>query len=264
MNNTELSGVSVLVTRPVGQAEPLCQLIQQRGGTTTVFPLLVITPPSNPALAQQQLNQLGSYDLVIFISANAVYQAWPLIIKAGGIPNTVRVAAVGKATASALLAQGQPVDLMPTEDFSSEGLLALAALQTVTGQQILVVRGEGGKETLANVLRERGATVNYAQVYRREPPQASLAGVQTQAIAKPINIITISSGESMHNLAELARQQQQEWVFSTTLLLVHPRHRAQAKQLGFKLTPQIADNASDEAMVAALCHWQQQHVTSIQ
>ncbi len=258
MSSNELTGVSVLVTRPAGQTESLCQMIQQRGGITTVFPLLVITPPSDPALAQQQINQLGSYDLVLFISANAVYQSWPLITKAGGIPGTVVVAAVGKATANAIIANGQRVDLMPSQDFSSEGLLALESLQSIAGKRVLIIRGEGGKEILANVLRQRDATVEYAQVYRREPPLRSLATIQPMHSTNPIDLITISSGESLHNLAELACQQQQEWVFSTTLLVVHPRHSAQAAQLGFKLTPQIADNATDEAMVAAMCRWYQQ------
>jgi uroporphyrinogen-III synthase len=262
MRRTELSGVSVLVTRPAGQTETLCQLIEQHGGTAIPFPLMVITPPSNPVLAQQQINPLATYDLVIFISANAVIQSWPLITQAGGIPNTVHVAAVGKATAKALLAHGQPVALMPTQDFSSEGLLALEALQSVTGKHVLIVRGEGGKETLARVLRTRGAAVEYAQVYRREPPQASLAAISINHATPPIDLITISSGEALHNLATLARQQQQEWVFSTTLVVAHPRHAAQATPLGFKLTPQIADNATDEAMVTAMCRWRQLHAAS--
>ncbi len=248
----ELTGWRVLVTRPHDQAAPLCGLVRQLGGETIQLPLLTILPTQHRQKAQQLLSQLASYPWLIFISANAVYQGWPFIQEAGGIPNTMRIATVGKATAKAVSALGGQVALVPTQDYSSEGLLAMPELQRVQGQRFLIMRGEGGKETLANVLRSRGAQVDYAEVYRRERPPIELAQL-VDAQGKPkIDVIAISSAEALSYLAELIRSQAAGWLLEIPLVVVHPRQIELARQLGFTLTPQVADNASDEAVVAAL------------
>jgi uroporphyrinogen-III synthase len=248
----ELSGWRVLVTRPQEQAAPLCERIQQHGGAAIRLPLLVISPSRHPQRARLLFSQLASYQWLIFISANAVYQGWPYVRQFGGIPPNLHIAAVGKATANAVVAQGGKVDVMPSQDFSSEGLLALPELQAVQGQRFLIVRGEGGKETLANVLRQRGAAVDYAEVYQRDRPAVQLSQLLDKRGAPGIDVIAISSGEALQYLAELAQAQQSSWLFDLPLVVVHARQITLAKQLGFTLTPQVADNASDAAVVATL------------
>ena len=252
MRPNELNGWRVLVTRPQDQAAALCRLIQQKSGKAFQLPLLTILPTQHPQLAQQLFGQLATYSWLIFISANAVYQGWPYIQAAGGVPTDLRIATVGKATANAVAALGGHVALMPAQDFSSEGLLAMTEFQNVQGQHFLIVRGEGGKETLANVLRARGAKVDYAEVYRRERPTVDLSQLIDMQGKPSIDAIAISSAEALSYLAELIRDQLVNWLWELPLVVVHPRQVELARDLGFTLTPQVADNASDEAVVAAL------------
>lgn len=259
MSGGELAGWRVLVTRPQEQAAPLCQLIAAHGGAAHVFPLLEIHPAQDMQRARAAFMQLARYQWIIFISANAVYQGWPFIAAAGGLPATLQVAAVGKATANAILAQGGRVDLIPQSDYSSEGLLATSPMQTVQGQAVLIVRGEGGKETLAITLRARGAQVEYAEVYRRGMPDRDVT-VLCDASGKPvIDVISTSSGEALQHLGDMARAQHATWLFDLPLVVVHPRHVAVAKAAGFTRPPQVADNASDEAVVAAIIRAREQY-----
>ncbi|MBI3560858.1 MAG: uroporphyrinogen-III synthase [Gammaproteobacteria bacterium] len=252
MPSLELAGIRVLVTRPVGQAHGLCQGIESQGGQCRCLPLLTIVAPSDPRPAVETLAHLARYQWLIFISANAVYQGWPFIQAAGGLPPGIVVAAVGQATAAAIVAHRGRVDHVPEQDFSSEGLLALPALYAVAGQAVLIVRGEGGKETLATELRRRGARVDYAQVYRREAVAAHLGALCDAAGQAEVDIIAISSAEALRHLAALAQAQHQAWVMARPLVVVHPRQVGLAQSLGFTLTPQVADNASDEAVVQAI------------
>jgi uroporphyrinogen-III synthase len=150
-----LDGIGVLVTRPAHQAEGLCALIEARGGRAIRFPTLEIREPSDPALAEALLRTADSFDVLLFVSANAVDRA------AAHLPKGPRAAigAVGEATARALRTHGLEPSILPAGQWDSEGLLAAPALAEVHGRRVLIVRGEGGRPLLGEQLAARGAEV---------------------------------------------------------------------------------------------------------
>lgn len=190
-----LAGVAVVVTRPAAQNQALCQMIAAAGGEAHALPVLAIAGLAATSALRAQLGQLRSYQLAIFISANAVEYARQLL--ADTWPPPLSVAAVGKATARALMASGVQQVLQPTAGFNSESLLALPELQQVAGKKIIIFRGQGGRELLADSLRQRGAQVDYAEVYRRIRPEVSL---RTLLALPKVDFITATSNESLQNL----------------------------------------------------------------
>jgi len=82
---------------------------------------------------------------------------------------------------------------------TSEALLARSELQSVRSETVLILRGVGGRETLASVLRERGATVDYAECYRRSAPQLD-AGQQQLLRRAAFDAVCVNSAETLHNL----------------------------------------------------------------
>jgi uroporphyrinogen-III synthase len=174
----DLKGTHILVTRPGNQAENLCRLIEQHGGVAVRFPTLRIvgidtTLENHPyckSKATNSLPKLSKYHWLIFISANAVNFA----LKANGGKiaefETSQIAAIGQATAQELKSAGIRSVIIPERGINSESLLAMPQMQDVNDQDILIVRGQGGHEELANVLRSRGANVEYWEVYQRVIP----------------------------------------------------------------------------------------------
>lgn len=166
-----LAGYSVLVTRPLGQGIELCQAIQTRGGRAVMCPLQDIVPPADAAAIGRVWDAVQP-DWLVFVSVNAVaglQQLTGQLTKPG-----VRIAAVGAATARALAARGAAVDLCPSAGFNSEALLASAVWHAVAGHRMLIIRGQGGRELLAEQLSARGAQVEYLEVYRRVCAQRSV------------------------------------------------------------------------------------------
>ena len=112
--NKSLNDVRVLVTRPAHQAKNLCELLEKQGGVAIRFPTLAIAALENTQAIQAGLAQWMTYQWLIFISVNAVtmhsYYSVDDKIKKN---NSVRIAAIGKATAEALLLAGLSVDLLP-------------------------------------------------------------------------------------------------------------------------------------------------------
>lgn len=246
-----LSGVGVLVTRPVHQAELLCALIEAQGGRAWRLPSLAILngPADRSALAA-----LDDYDLAIFTSANAVDKALSLRAPAPWPPN-VRIAAVGAATAQALMARGLLEVLIAPPPYDSESLLTLPALQNVVGQRIVVLRGEGGREMLADTLRARGAHVDYCEVYRRVRPEIDTGPVVQAWQDGAIHVVTATSAQGLRNLLVMLGDTGAALLRATPLVVVNARMIQLAAELGFLHPPLVAEAASDEALVAALIAW---------
>lgn len=244
----EFQGRGVLVTRPASQAGALCRLIEQAGGRAIPFPAVEILPPDDPAPARRLLAQ--SWDLIIFVSRNAVKWAQPLAPN-GHLPSASRLAAVGQATAKALAAAGRTPDLVPISRFDSESLLALPELQDLSGQRVLIVRGEGGRPLLGDTLVERGAELAYAEVYRRALPETDPAPLLARW-RQDVQLATATSGEVLDNLVRLVGKEGLALLLATPLVVVSKRTAAKARRLGF-VHVEVAERAADEAIVSALC-----------
>ncbi len=244
----DLGGKGVLVTRPAAQAAGLCHLIEQAGGRAIPFPTIEILPSAHPEPARGLLAE--PWDLLIFVSRNAVEQALPLL-PATRLPSGPELGAVGAATAKALAEADRPPDLVPSEGYDSESLLALPRLADMRGRRVLIVRGEGGRPLLGDTLAARGAEVAYAEVYRRALPGADAASLLIRWDSD-VQLVTATSGEVLDNLCTLLGEEGRERLLATPLAVVSERTAAAARALGFPRV-EIAERATDEDLLAALC-----------
>ncbi|MFC1749321.1 uroporphyrinogen-III synthase [Pseudomonadota bacterium] len=249
-----LHGVTVVVTRPAKQATGLCQLIEQQGGTAICFPSLEIKEPDHPEKAALRLQQLEQFDTVIFVSRNAV--AWSAHHIGGKLPTQIQLVAVGKSTGEALRKQWQHPIISPKKGSNSEAILALPEMQNVSGQHILIVRGQGGRELLAEQLSQRGAQVEYAEVYKRNRPNVSLSSLQASV---GIDLISATSNEILQNLYDMAREekgtQTRDWLLAQPLVVISQRTADLSTKLGFTYPATIATEASDTGLLNAMIQW---------
>lgn len=198
MAEGELAGVGVLVTRPEHQAESLVLAIEAAGGRAIRFPAIAIEPRPEEAVAADAA-RLPDPDISIFVSANAVRYGLPFA-------GTARIAAVGPATAAAIEAAGRRVDIRPAEGFDSEHLLAEPELVDVSGKVVRIIRGESGRELLAETLRERGAAVDYLAVYTRraaQPDEAALSRLEAAWRKGDVRVVTVMSVETLASLEKI-------------------------------------------------------------
>ncbi len=250
MTDRPLGGLKVLVTRPEHQAEHLCQLIEAQGGQVERLPALRILPLAG-GVAGDRLAQVGHYDVIIFISTNAVRHALPWLPATPWHRFPPQILAVGRATAEIIRAVGLPLAWTPRERFDSEALLASPALSAVDGKRVLIVRGEGGRTLLGQTLATRGAQVDYAEVYRRvlaHPVDDRLFREWHQRVA----VTTATSNDLLDSLWTLAGETAQPLLRETPLVVISRRMAEHACQLGFRAIYQ-ASQAGDEAIVECLC-----------
>lgn len=263
MANKPLTGVTVLVTRPAHQAQALCQLIEAQGGKTRLFPSIDIEAVADNPQLDAVLKQLPDYDIAIFTSANAVNFALQRIPK-WPQPGP-QIAAVGKASAKALTAQGLKVDLQPESSFNSEALLALPALNQVAQKRVVIFRGVGGRELLAEQLSRRGAEIDYAECYQRclpKPEPAQLQAIKRALSQGEIDALTATSNESLLNLHQLLCEDSGTCLNQTTIIGVSQRLLELTNNLQLQ-QPRIAAQASDQAIVDELIAWHRERSDKI-
>jgi uroporphyrinogen-III synthase len=238
----------VLVTRPAGQADGLCERLQALGYEAVHVPAIAISPNTDPLLLAQLAGGLDGYQLAVFVSVNAVQHGLGGILQQRNWPSGVAVAAVGLSTTAAIEALGVSVTHVPEHEYSSEGLLALRALQNMRGQRVLILRGNGGRDTLQGELAARGAQVDCVEVYRRSCPADSAALLRPLLAARRLAVVTVTSNETLQNLYDLAGAAGQPLLCDIPLVVASRRQAALAARLGFRQGAVIAGHASDEAM----------------
>ena len=239
----------VLLTRPAEESMALAASLSEAGIFCSSLPLLGIEPLAVTPEQRAVFHDLGRYCAVIVVSKPAARlaiqqldQPWPQL----------PWFSVGAATAQVLAEQGLNVDCPETGD-DSEALLQLPALREAVarpGARVLILRGEGGRELLAERLREQGASVDYLELYRRFLP-AYDAGVLMQRIQlERLNGVVVSSGQGLLHLQALAGA---DWsqVAQLPLFVPSPRVCEMARAAGAE---KVVDcrGASAAALLVAL------------
>ncbi len=263
----DMHNICVVITRPQAQATQWAEKLAEQGVATTQLNLLEILPVRDEEKIRAIKNKVLDFDLyqkAIFVSQNAVEHAmrwledyWPQL------PVGIDYFAVGATTAKKLSDYGLAVTdlaIAGSGGMTSEDLLRSPGLQEVYGEKIIIFRGCGGRGHMGETLRERGAWVDYCELYERIIPSA--AAQQLQQLGEKIHasaqrsIFTVHSGESLENLLQLLQMTPaiKDSIFTLPLLVPSQRIADNARVMGF--TDIIcAENATDDAMTRALMHY---------
>ncbi|MEX1199029.1 MAG: uroporphyrinogen-III synthase [Pseudohongiellaceae bacterium] len=250
-----LAGLTVLLTR----AEPLLsesvRALEEAGARVLAIPLIRIEPVHEPAAVQSVKNavmELDRYDMAIFISTNAarlgmewIDRYWPQL------PRDLTAWSVGPGTARVLEEFTWPVQC-PPEGVTSEALLDMPEMRDVDGKRIALFRGVGGRETLAAKLRERGATVDYIELYVREPRPEAADELAAALAEESVDAVVASSLQITQELEGLVEKVPGGGrLLGIPLLVPSERVAAYAREAGFEHVIN-AGGAGDNAVLSAL------------
>ncbi len=246
-----MNAIGVLVTRPSHQAMPLARLIEAAGGEPVLFPAMQIEPTAHSALATL-VAPLDQFDLVVFVSANAVRLGLPYLRKLGGIETGATCAAVGPGTLAELKKAGVQDIICPEHGFNSEALLERLSVLRPAPKRALIVRGQGGRETLADALRARGTVVEYLECYRRVKPDLEFGDLVSRS-GHSVQACVATSSSIVQNLFDLAGRQWHSWLCSVPFFVSQPRVAVAAFTQGVDVV-YVAGNG-DAALMEGLQTW---------
>ncbi len=247
----------VVITRPRAQADGLAQAVAALGRTPVLLPLLEIAPLADQSALRAALSELDSFALVAFVSPNAIdaafahVQAWP---------RQVALAVLGEGSRAALahhgLTEANATILGPQDPTrsDSENLLESLDMAALRGKRVLIVRGESGRELMADGFRAAGAEVSVVPAYRRSVPVLTPELAATlRAILAESNDWILTSSEALRGLfclleladpSLVAKMQQQH------VIVPHARIAETAAALG--IAGVTLTGSGDERLLAAL------------
>jgi uroporphyrinogen-III synthase len=245
-----LAGRGIVVTRPAHQAQSLARLIEEAGGQPVLFPAIEIRDADDLGPFMKLVDRLDEYDFAIFISPNSVERAMQLITARRRLPPGLTIATIGGGGVRALERFGVTGVVAPQDRYDSEALLEQPAFEVVSFKRVVIFRGEGGRERLGETLRERGATVDYAECYRRCLPEADPAPLLKTWARGRIDAVTVTSSEGLRNLFELLGDAGREPLLGTPLFVPHPRIAEAAQALEVRTV--IVTGPGDSGLLTGL------------
>jgi uroporphyrinogen-III synthase len=248
----------VVITRPRAQAETFARRVAAAGREAIVFPLLDILPLQDMSALREALEDLAQYAMVAFVSPNAIDAAFSVLQQ---WPNEVAIGVMGEGSRAALaqhgLLPGNATIISPrdTRRTDSQTLLEAMDLDALRGKRVLIVRGESGRELLADALRSHGVLVTQVAAYRRCAPvlDAAMRAALTSLLEREADWL-ITSSEALRILMRMVRDiagdagvvkmQQQN------LVVPHIRIAETARAQGFVNVALVG--SGDEHLFAAL------------
>ncbi len=243
--------MKVLVVRPAPSCNELVNWLNQIQISAVAAPLLSFSIGAKSAELGKRLKAFSSGDLVIAVSQRAIHYAHQALEKANiSWPTDLTYIAIGETSAKTWLQLSNIKALIPkTQD--SEGLLQLPCIATPKAKNILILRGNGGRNLLGNHLKKSGIEPCYVETYQRhwDTKQAKIQALSWQK--KQLDTLVVTSGEQLTSLFYSLDQKGQQWLHSCQLLVPSQRILSQAKTLGFT---QVActHSASNDSFFHAL------------
>jgi uroporphyrinogen III methyltransferase/synthase len=232
-----LFGRTIVVTRARTQASRFAGLLREYGANVVEFPTIEFRDPPDSSTCDQAIQNLESYDWVIFTSPNAVERFMARVMEKGRDLRALgqsRIAAIGPETAKAVRRHHLLPDLLP-DSYVAESLVEAFRGVGVSGKRILLPRALQARETLPEELRNMGAEVHVAPVYqtvRPDPDPESLA-LFRQA---HVDMITFTASSTVINFMELLEDEDRKSLGGVQVACIGPITAEKARSFGLEVT----------------------------
>ncbi|WP_457755466.1 uroporphyrinogen-III C-methyltransferase [Thermodesulfatator indicus] len=233
-----LFGKRIVVTRTRAQASQLVESLEECGAECLEIPTIKIVPPDSFEPLEQAIEQIETYDWLIFTSVNGVQVFFERLFARGkdarALANT-KVAAIGVATAELIKKYGLLVDLLPQE-FRAEGLLEALLKEELAGKKVLIPRALEAREILPEKLREAGAEVEVVPAYQTILPEEEATRLKKE-LEQGVDVITFTSSSTAKNLLKMLGDEARSLLSEVVLASIGPITTETLKKAGF--TPQV-------------------------
>lgn len=244
---------TLLVTRPRHQAPELHELLQQRGMATIGVPTVEIDRATMAAGLDRMLDRLEGVDWLVLTSANGA-DALADRLRAGGrsLPPTLRVAAVGPATADALRAVGIRVDHVPAAYLT----VAIAeGLGDLRGRHVVLARADAATPDLRDALRARGAAVEEVVAYRTVEGPSGSRDLLPVALRGHLDGLTFTSSSTVRGLLRLASADEGTRVRAMPAFCIGPVTAETAQAAGFAVAAVATEHTAAGLADAVATHF---------
>jgi uroporphyrinogen III methyltransferase/synthase len=235
-----LFGKKIVVTRSREQAGELVDMLESLGAEPIEAPMIRVEAPDDYGPLDKATAEAGTYDWIIFTSANGVDFFMRRLMAGGDIRDLkgVKLVAIGPATAERLTRQGLRVDLEPAESRAEAIVQSLKDIGDITGKRFLLPRADIAREVLPEELRKAGADVTEVVAYRTVLAEIEREGdpdIYRMLLEKRIDVVTFTSASTVKNFVQIfGAEQAPDLLNATKVASIGPVTAEAAEQYGIK------------------------------
>jgi uroporphyrinogen III methyltransferase/synthase len=257
-----LFGKRIVVTRSREQAVELVEMLEELGADPIVAPAIRIAPTDQPEALDRAAAEIGTFDWVIFTSANGVDAFMRRVLEGPGDVRDlkgVRICTIGPSTSARLARYGIKVDLTPDE-YRAEAILdALQANDQIQGRRFLLPRADIARELLADELRRHGADVVEVTAYRTLHEPGTRDGdpdIYRMLLDRRIDAVTFTSASTVRNFVKmLGEEPAADLLKETVVASIGPVTAEAAQVLGISTTVMPSDYTIPALVQALVDHF---------
>jgi uroporphyrinogen III methyltransferase/synthase len=246
-----LFGKRIVVTRATQQAPILSEKLRELGADAIEMPATQIARLDLGPL-RNSIDRIGDYDWLIFTSQNAVAIFWEQLLGRGKDSRALaglKIAAVGPATAGALLEHGITVDVIP-QRFVAEGLLEIMRERDdVSGSKVLYITAEGARDVLPSGLREMGAELAIIEAYRTIPDGEGAATLARAIEAGKVDLATFTSASAVRGYIDAVGE---DLALKVPAASIGPQTSDALREAGIEVEAEAEESTIDGLVSAVL------------
>jgi uroporphyrinogen III methyltransferase/synthase len=245
------------------QALTLVQGIEALGGEVVELPTIEIRPPASYEPLDQAIQQIKSYNWLIFTSVNGVERfldRFKRLDKSVADLAGIEIVAIGPETARKLAAAGIPTGFVP-QRYQAEGVLETLAGETLQGKKVLIPRASRARDILPETLRQRGAQVDVVAAYQTVSPQVDVPALCKLFSEGGIDMITFTSSSTASNFAAMLHGQDLSRLLATVVIAcIGPITRKTVEDLGMRADV-VATEFTIPGLVSAIANYFSRNAT---
>jgi uroporphyrinogen III methyltransferase/synthase len=238
MTSRPLEGKTILITRAREQSGEFGSRLRSLGAEVIEFPTIEIAPPLSWEDLDRAMGQLASYAWIIFTSVNGVIYFWQRFSEKyedTQFPSSVRVCAIGPATANRLKEKGVRVDYTPKE-FIAEAILEGFEKMAIQGKRVLLARVKKARDVLPRGLRRLGAEVDVVEAYRTLKPRGGSGKLRKILAGGEVDVVTFTSSSTVNHFIDLLKKEEVKRLLKgVTIACIGPVTARTAEGLGMEV-----------------------------
>jgi uroporphyrinogen III methyltransferase/synthase len=238
MANVPLTGKRILITRAREQSAGFAHGLRKLGAEVIEFPTIEILPPLRWDNLDRSLDRLDAYDWLIFTSANGVKFFWQRLEErrmSPSLPSSLKVCAIGPATAKKLREQRVRIDYVP-EEYVAEAILNGFEAMPMSGKRALLARARVARDVLPKGLRKMGARVDVVEVYRTVKPRGGAAKLRRLFSEGRIDAVTFTSSSTVNHFVDLLKKEDLDsFLKDTVVASIGPITTGTAREQGLEV-----------------------------
>lgn len=238
MTTQPLTGKTILITRAREQSAEFGTRLRSLGAAVIEFPTIEIVPPLSWKDLDRAIDQLATYDWIIFTSVNGVTYFWQRFSErsqTAHFPSSIQVCAIGPATADRLRERGVRVDSTPKE-FIAEAILEGFEKTEMGGKRILLARVKKARDVLPQGLRKLGAEVDVVEAYRTVKPRGGSRKLRNTLAGGEVDVVTFTSSSTVNHFVELLKNEESRSLLKrVTIACIGPVTARTAEGLGMEV-----------------------------